>query len=537
MKVIERVIVAEHSELIRKTVGRIYRPKGVAVAEASTLAQAREYLDSDRFQLLMIGDSLSDTEVVPFIEERSGAADSPYIAGLITQGNDRISEQFLTAGAQECLSLPFAEAEIHELFLRVRKFLRTIPTGAPGGGQLQRPLPPTTVPPTAASQAPRILGRSPPITALKYLIGRVAPTDATVFIHGESGTGKELVAKAIHQLSARASAQFVKLNCAALPESLVESELFGHERGSFTGALSRREGRFAMAHGGTLLLDEVSEVSLAVQSKLLRVLQEREFERVGGNETLHVDVRLIATTNRNLEESVERGEFRQDLFYRLNVVPIHMPPLRERTLDVLILAEWFLEEFCRKHRRPILGYTPEVIEWMRTYRWPGNIRELQNLVERAVIINEDTPIDIDLVHACQQTSTTLGFITRAKSKLPSTESAVFGEMPMNAAKKAPTTGRKAGPVLGNSAPPSDLPLFPEPTSTANTAQPTCPQQASEEPSPSYQVKTLATVEREHILQTLQYTKNNRNQAARLLNINIRTLRNKLSEAQPEESGS
>jgi transcriptional regulator with GAF, ATPase, and Fis domain len=221
-------------------------------------------------------------------------------------------------------------------------------------------------------------------------VSTAAPTRATILLQGESGTGKELLARAIHDQSERSARAFVKLNCAALPEGLVESALFGHEKGAFTGAIKRVEGAFERAHGGTLLLDEITEMRLDLQSKLLRVLQEQEFERVGGTSTIKVDVRIIATTNRNIEQSVERGEFRRDLFYRLSVMPIQIPALRERPEDIPILAHHFAHHAAMQLGREITGITPDALAVLQRYEWPGNVRELQHAVERAVILTQGT---------------------------------------------------------------------------------------------------------------------------------------------------
>ena len=231
-----------------------------------------------------------------------------------------------------------------------------------------------------------LLGRSQCMEQLRQLIRKVARTEATVLIQGESGTGKELVGRALYRQSPRATAPFIRVNCAAIPENLIESEFFGHEKGSFTGALNKREGRFELAHGGTILLDEISEIPPGLQAKLLRVLQERELERVGGNRTIKVDVRVIATTNRRLEESVERKEFRQDLFFRLNVVPIHVPPLRERRDDIPYLAGQFTQRFARQHGVRVRGLSDGCLRALHDHSWPGNVRELQNVIERAVIL-------------------------------------------------------------------------------------------------------------------------------------------------------
>ena len=230
-----------------------------------------------------------------------------------------------------------------------------------------------------------IIGQSKVIQDLFRVIDKVAPSAATVLLLGESGTGKELVARALHQASPRANEPFLKVNCAALPENLLESELLGHEKGAFTGAIATKNGRFELAHGGTLFLDEVGEMPLALQAKLLRVLQERQFERLGGTRTITVDVRLIAATNRNLEKETLNGNFRSDLYYRLNVVPIILPPLRERQEDIGVLIDHFLCESNLKNDRQI-KFSREALDFLLDYHWPGNVRELQNLVERMVIM-------------------------------------------------------------------------------------------------------------------------------------------------------
>ncbi len=232
-----------------------------------------------------------------------------------------------------------------------------------------------------------IIGRSAPMERLLETVAQVAPSEATVLIVGESGTGKELIAGAIHHNSHRKEGPLVKMNCAAVTETLLESELFGHEKGAFTGAFKRKEGRFVQAEGGTLFLDEVSEMSLAMQAKLLRVLQEREITRVGGEAPLKVDVRLVAATNKDLMQEIEAGRFREDLFYRLNVVTLKVPPLRERHEDIPLLAQHFLTEFARKNQKPVKGFTPQAMDRLLKYDWPGNVRELMNAVERAVVLS------------------------------------------------------------------------------------------------------------------------------------------------------
>jgi DNA-binding NtrC family response regulator len=237
-----------------------------------------------------------------------------------------------------------------------------------------------------------IIGSSAPMQAVFKTVAQVAPSRASVLITGESGTGKELIAAAIHERSPRAKGPFVKLHCAALAESLLESELFGHERGSFTGAQTRRDGRFFQAHNGTLFLDEIGEISPAVQVKLLRFLQEREFERVGGNETISVDVRVLAATNRNLQQLVAGGKFREDLFYRLNVITVEMPALRARATDVPLLASFFLRKYAAENGKEVRGLSPDALDLLAGYAWPGNVRELENVIERAVVLAQSAEI-------------------------------------------------------------------------------------------------------------------------------------------------
>jgi two-component system response regulator HydG len=238
-----------------------------------------------------------------------------------------------------------------------------------------------------------IIGKSPAMIKLLETVAQVAPSEATVLISGESGTGKELIAGAIHFNSLRKDGPFVKINCAAITETLLESELFGHEKGAFTGADRRKEGRFSQAHGGTLFLDEVSEMSLTMQVKLLRALQEREFNRVGGETTIQVDVRVIAATNKNLLEQINTGAFREDLYYRLNVVELAVPSLTERKEDIPLLAQHFLEMFATKNQKEIKGFTPRAMHHLIRYDWPGNVRELMNAVERGVVLARTPYLD------------------------------------------------------------------------------------------------------------------------------------------------
>jgi len=224
-----------------------------------------------------------------------------------------------------------------------------------------------------------IIGGSESMNQLLETVALVAPTDATVLITGESGTGKELIANAIHQNSLRRGKPLIKVNCAALPETLLESELFGHEKGAFTGALTQRKGRFQLAHSGSIFLDEITEMSTVIQAKILRVLQEQEFEPIGSSHTLKIDTRVMTATNKNIEEEISAGRFREDLYFRINVITLRVPPLRERRDDIALLADSFLKRFADKNRKPIKGFTPRAVDLMMRYEWPGNVRELENL--------------------------------------------------------------------------------------------------------------------------------------------------------------
>ncbi|HEX8921480.1 MAG TPA: sigma 54-interacting transcriptional regulator, partial [Pyrinomonadaceae bacterium] len=257
-----------------------------------------------------------------------------------------------------------------------------------------------------------IIGNSGPLRQVYEQVTQVARTNTTVLLRGESGTGKELIAHAIHYNSLRASKPFIKVSCAALPETLIESELFGYEKGAFTGAQARKKGRFELAEGGTLFLDEIGDLNVSTQIKLLRVLQEREFERLGGTETIKSNVRLIAATNKDMEQAITDGHFREDLYYRLNVFAIFMPPLRERKSDVLLLADHFLEKYAREHNKSIKRISTPAIDMLASYHWPGNVRELENIIERAVLVCETNVLHGHHLPPTLQTAEGSGTVTR-----------------------------------------------------------------------------------------------------------------------------
>jgi DNA-binding NtrC family response regulator len=303
---------------------------------------------------------------------------------ITAHGSEVIALEAMRAGAYDYFHKPF---EIDELRTVIRRAIER--------SRLMRQL--SVLREELASHRPfdRLVGTSPAMSEVIRLVEQVGPTDATVLILGESGTGKELIAQAIHRTSERRDEPLVKVNCAAIPEALLESELFGHERGAFTGAVAQRMGKFELADGGTIFLDEIGEMPLGLQSKLLRVLQEREIERVGGTKTIGVDVRLLAASNRDLDAAVREGQFREDLFFRLNVVPVTLPPLRKRPEDIPLLVEHFLEFYSQKHRKQVVEISARALAWCKSYPWPGNVRELENVIQRAVLLATGPTLDID----------------------------------------------------------------------------------------------------------------------------------------------
>jgi Nif-specific regulatory protein len=290
-----------------------------------------------------------------------------------------------------------------------------------------------------------IIGNSGPLRQVYEQVTQVARTNTTVLLRGESGAGKELIAHAIHYNSLRANKPFIKVSCAALPETLIESELFGYEKGAFTGAQGRKKGRFELAAGGTLFLDEIGDLNVSTQIKLLRVLQEREFERLGGTETIKVNVRLIAATNKNMEQAIANGEFREDLYYRLNVFTIFMPPLRERKSDVLLLADHFLEKYAREHGKSIKRISTPAIDMLASYHWPGNVRELENIIERAVLVCETDVIHGHHLPPTLQTAEGSGTVTQLS--LEATVGAYERDIIMDALKTTRGNRKRAAKLL------------------------------------------------------------------------------------------
>jgi two-component system response regulator HydG len=370
-----RVVVADDEASARSGLGTLLREEGFEVVLAEDGATALTRVQESAPDILVTDLRMPGMDGIELLR-RAREIDADLIVVLMTAFAEvETAVRAMMAGAEHYLTKPL---QIDELVLVLRRALerRSLKNEAT---ELRARL-------KDHLRFDNIVGASPAMQAVFDVVEQVAPTKATVLITGESGTGKELVAQAIHENSPRAAAPFVKLHCASLAETILESELFGHEKGSFTGASGRREGRFKQADGGTLFLDEIGEISPAIQVKLLRFLQEKTFERVGGNETVKVDVRIIAATNRDLASEVAAGKFREDLYYRLNVVNVEMPPLRARPSDLLPLAAHFLGRFAKENGKRLDGFADDAAERITGYRWPGNVRELENVIERAVVL-------------------------------------------------------------------------------------------------------------------------------------------------------
>jgi Response regulator containing CheY-like receiver, AAA-type ATPase, and DNA-binding domains len=470
----EKILIVEDELVVRNLLQSIFQRHKLPVTTANNLAEASAALAREQFDLMMLDLRLPDGDGQRFLEHVAGLPERPLVVMVTGYGTIESAVACMRAGAFDYVLKPFSPSQIdvilkkaqsYRQLLKVNRLLSDDPEDEDG----------------------TLVGRSPAMMRLRQLIERVAPTDATVLVTGESGTGKEMVAREFYRRSPRRGHPFIKMNCAAISENLIESEFFGHERGAFTGATERREGRFELANHGTLLLDEVSEIPPNLQAKLLRVLQEREFERVGGSRTIKVNVRIIATSNRDLLKHVEKGDFRQDLYYRLNVFPVHVPALRERPEDVLLLADHFLRRFVRKHGVKVTGFSESARAALQAYRWPGNVRELQNTIERAVILSEPgRPVSTGSLGLPG------GMVLESQSPFP-----------MAAEPIAPET-----PVL-------PVPVAPEPAVPVTNE--------------NGQVLRLDQLEKQAIRAALRQTGGNRTQAAAELGISIRTLRNKLQE--------
>jgi len=487
---VERILILDDELVIRKALEEQLRRKRLSVCSVSTLKEAENHLQKDEFDLLFVDVHLPDGNGTELLDRIETMQDPPLVVIITGNGTVESAVECMRSGAFDYIIKPFSSSQIDVLMKKAKDYRQLVKVNQFFAQE--------------SVEGAELIGKSAPIENLRSMVGKVAPTEATVLINGENGTGKELVASELYRRSSRRNAPFIKVNCAAISETLIESEFFGHEKGAFTGAMQRREGRFELADGGTILLDEISEISPKVQAKLLRVLQEREFERVGGNKTIKVDVRVIATTNRDLMKSVEKGDFRQDLYYRLNVFPIHVPPLRDRGADVILLAKTFAQKFARKHGISLTGFEDSASRSLASHPWPGNVRELQNTIERSVILSEA---------GSKISAESLGLMTMmANVSAPAFRESVAAPEPVGVGSGSGgyegSMGAAFAPSTSQSAPVSQAePSFSE---------------FNETPLP------LDQIERRHILSTLETTDGNRTHAAKILGISIRTLRNKLA---------
>ena len=443
------VLVVDDDVAVGKVLGALLTQAGLRVHLTTGGAQALQVLARQPIDVVVSDVRMPGMDGLQLLAEvQRGWPELPVLL-LTAHGTVPLAVEAMRAGAADFVLKPF---DRDELLFSVRKALARAEAAA------RAPEP---------ARAGAFVSRSPAMAGVQALLARAASSQATVLLRGESGTGKELAAQAVHEGSARKAGPLVKLHCAALPESLLESELFGHEKGAFTGAVQRKPGRVELAHGGTLFLDEIGELPPSVQVKLLRVLQERTFERLGGTQTQSVDVRFVAATHRPLEEMVQRGEFREDLFYRLNVVPVWLPPLRERPEDIAPLAGHFLTLHAKANGRPPFTLAPDALALLEAQPWPGNVRQLQNFVERLVVLSDGPTL-------------TAADLTRELSRQPG-----FAQAP---APKSPA----------------------EPGSSSLDAQ-------------------RRETERAALEDALRRAGNNRTLAARLLGVSRRTLYNKLEE--------
>ncbi|HYS06580.1 MAG TPA: sigma-54 dependent transcriptional regulator [Candidatus Dormibacteraeota bacterium] len=378
MKAADRILLVEDKESLRAVLKRTLESEGFGVDEASDGRAAMDRIRRDRFAMVLTDLRLPRADGHEVLKAAQDADPEMPVILMTAFGTIRDAVSAMKAGAYDYLEKP---VDTDHLLALIRRAL--------DHGNLLRE---NTLLKERFSQeldVPEILGDSPALKGALDQVRRVAPTDATVLLLGESGTGKELFARAVHHLSGRKTHSFFPINCAAIPENLLESELFGYEKGAFTGASGTKRGKFEIADKGTLFLDEIGDLSLGLQGKVLRVIEQRQFERVGGTETRSVDIRLVAATNKDLKALAAQGTFRQDLFFRLAVFPITVPPLRDRAQDVPILARHFVKKFAAEQkRRGSITLTPETLRALAAYSWPGNVRELENTIERALILGE-----------------------------------------------------------------------------------------------------------------------------------------------------
>lgn len=374
-----KMLIVDDEPNMRKVLADVFSDEGMIVDVAANGLTAVSLVEKNSYDAAIVDLRLPDITGIDVIREIRRRNLSTVILMITAFSTVETAIQAMKLGAYDYVTKPF---KIDDLKARIHEAISGSQSRLVGAAEAD------------GAGFNGVIGQSPQVRQIFEMISDIAPTNATVLIYGESGTGKELLAEYIHKRSLRARKPFVKVNCAAIPETLLESELFGHEKGAFTNAVARKPGRFELANGGTIFLDEIGEMSIGMQSKLLRVVQEKEFERVGGTQTIKVDVRIIAATNQDLMRAIREGRFREDLYYRLSVVPIMLPPLRERKEDIPELAMMFMRRYAEETGKPVTGFSEEAMKALQSYNWPGNIRELQNCIERAVILSKGTEIQV-----------------------------------------------------------------------------------------------------------------------------------------------
>ncbi|UCG13230.1 MAG: sigma-54-dependent Fis family transcriptional regulator [Deltaproteobacteria bacterium] len=381
-----RILIVDDEPNIRQGLAEALHGQGYEIEQASSGEAALELLQSSPFHLVLLDLVMEEMDGIDVLREVNRQYPKTEVVIITAHGTIETAVMALKEGAYDYLTKPI---NVKRFRSYVHNILRSQELEEENR-QLREQL-------RTRQEYGQIVGRSEKLLTILEMIEQLAPTDVTILIEGESGTGKELVAHAIHQKSGRGHQPFISVNCGALPKELIGSELFGHEKGAFTGAAQQKQGRFELAHRGTLFLDEIAEMDLEAQVTLLRILEEGKFRRVGGTREVEVSVRVIAATNKSLEEQVEKRRFRNDLYYRLNVVRMSLPPLRQRREDIQLLAHHFLGTFCAKYHKPGLKFSPEVTARFVEYEWPGNIRQLKNCIERTVILERGTEIGLDLL--------------------------------------------------------------------------------------------------------------------------------------------
>lgn len=488
---VKSILVADDERHLRSALFTALTRLGHAVELAENGQEAVAKFQAQKFDLVISDLKMPSLDGLGLLKAVKKIDPSVPVIIITAYGTVENAVEAMREGALDFILKPFPAGVIEEAVNRALALNAAASEKSPAGRSCG-------VPSQASGEGRPIITQNSRMTRLLDLARSVAASPATVLLQGDSGTGKELLARFIHANSPRAEGPFVAINCASLPETLLESELFGHEKGAFTGAVNRKQGKFEVADGGTILLDEISEMDLALQAKLLRVLQEGEIDRVGGKEPQKIDVRVIATTNRNLKQWVEEGQFRADLYYRLNVIPFYIPALRERRDDVPLLAQHFLGKYAALNNKAVDSISPEALEALSAYQWPGNIRELENTVARGVLLASSRTVEAHDLFMDEA-----GFMA-ALERSVSVPAPEAKERESAAAEMAAQDDETEAPAL--------------------TAAPSV--QDSLLPGP---LMTIEEMERRLIGQALNETEGNRTHAAKILGISVRTLRNKLAE--------